>query len=64
MHNVHMSQQLVDSVANLNICFHYELFSYIGPSDVDICTPMGSTPIDVLGRGVVKMCVGHYVDHN
>ena len=44
--------------------FNYELFSYIGPSDVDICTPIGSTPLDVLVRGVVKMCVGHYVDHN
>ena len=55
---------LVESSADLNICFNYELFSYIGPSDVDICTPIGSTPLDVLGRGVVKMCVGHYVDHD
>ena len=55
---------LIDSGADLNICFNYELFSYIGPSNVYICTPIGSTPLDVLGRGVVKMCVGHYVDHN
>ena len=55
---------LVDSGADLNICFNYELFSYIGPSDIDICTPIGSTPLHVLGRAVVKMCVGHYVDHN
>ena len=48
----------IDSGADLNICFNYELFSYIGPSNVDICTPIGSTPLDVLGRGVVKMCVG------
>ena len=54
---------LIDSGADLNIFFIYELFSYIGPSDVDICTPIGSTPLDVLGRGVVKMCVEHYVDH-
>ena len=46
---------LVDSGADLNVCFNYELFSYIGPSDVDICTPIGSTPLDVLG---------HYVHHN
>ena len=36
----------------------------LAPSDVDICTPIGSTPLDVLGRGVVKMCVGHYDDHD
>ena len=40
------------------------LFSYIGPSDIDICTQIGSNPLDVLGRGVVKMCVGHSVNHN
>ena len=55
---------LIDSGADLNICFNYGLFSYIGPSTVDICTTIGSTPLDVLGRGLVKMCVGHYVDHN
>ena len=59
-----LDKWLVDSGADLNICFNYELFSYIGPSDIDICKPIGSTPLDVLGRGVVKMCVGHYVDHN
>ena len=55
---------LVDSGADLNIYFNYEVFSYISPSDVDICTPIGRTPLHVLGRGVVKMCVGHYDDHN
>ena len=55
---------LVDSGTDLNICFHYALLSYIGPSDIDIYTPIGSTPLDVLGRGVVKMCVGQYVDHD
>ena len=55
---------LEDSGADLNICFDDELFSYIGPSHIDICTPIGSTPLDVLGRGVVKMCVGHYVERN
>ena len=28
------------------------------------CTPIGSTLLDVLGRGAVEMCVGHYVDHD
>ena len=39
---------LVDSRADVNICFNYEWFSYIGPSDVDICTPIGSTPVEGL----------------
>ena len=55
---------LVDSGADLNICFKYDLFSYIGLSDVDVCTPIVSTRLDVLGRGVVKMCPGHYADHH
>ena len=55
---------LVDSGADLNICLNYELFSYTGTSDIDICTPIGSTPLDVHGRGVVKICVGPYVDHD
>ena len=55
---------LVDSGADLNVCFSYELFSYIGPSDIDICTLIGSTPQGLLGRGVVKVCVGNYVDHD
>ena len=49
---------LVDSGADLNICFNYEMFTYIGPSDVDICTSIGRTPLDVLGRDVLKMCTG------
>lgn len=48
---------LVDSSADINICFNYEWLSYINP-------PIGSTPMTVQGRGVVKMCVGQYVDHD
>ena len=81
-------QWLVDSGADIKICFNVDLFSYIGPSDVDKCapvpivggvndlvdgysyvvihtyiyTPIGSTSMTILGCGVVKMCVGHYVD--
>ena len=55
---------LLESGDYLNICFNYEWFSCIGPSDIDICTPIGSTPLDVFGGGVVKMCVGHYIDHD
>ena len=45
---------LVDSGANLKFCFNYELFLNIGPSDIEIFTPIGSTPLHVLGRCVVK----------
>ena len=55
---------LVDSGSDINICYNYDLFSYIGPSDIEQCTPLGSTPLPVQGKGVVKMCVGNYVDHN
>ena len=55
---------LIDSGSDINICYNYELFSYIGPSDIEQCTPLGSTPLPVQGKGVVKMCVGNYMDHN
>lgn len=55
-------QWRVDSGAHINICFNYELFPYMGPTDIDCCTPLGSTPMDVHGKGVVRMCVGRYVD--
>ena len=55
---------LVDSGSDINICYNYDLFSYIGPSDIEQYTPLGSTPLPVQGKGVVKMCVGNYMDHN
>ena len=55
---------LIDSGSDINICYNYDLFSYIGPSDIEQCTPLGSTPLPVQGKGVVKMCVGNYMDHN
>ena len=55
---------LVDSGSDINTCYNYDLFSYIGLSDIEQCTPLGSTPLPVQGKGVVKMCVGNYMDHN
>ena len=55
---------LIDSGSDINICYNYDLFSYIGPSDIEQCTPLGSTPLPVQGKGVVKMCVRNYMDHN
>ena len=55
---------LIDSGSDINMCYFYDLLSYIAPADIDKCTPLGSTPLPVLGKGNVKMCIGHYIDHN
>ena len=55
---------LIDTGSDINICYNYDLFSYIGPSDIEQCTPLGSTPLPVQGKGFVKMCVGNCMDHN
>ena len=55
---------LIDSGLDINICYNYDLFSHIGPSDNEQCTPVGSTPLPVQEKGVVKMCVENYMDHN
>ena len=55
---------LIDSGSDMNIRYNYDLFSYIGQSDIVQCTPLGSTPLPVQGKDVVKMCVGNYMDHN
>ena len=55
---------LIDSGSDINTCYNYDLLSYIGPSDIEQCTPLGSTPLPVQGKGVVKMCVGNYMDHD
>ena len=54
---------LIDSGSDINICYNYDLFSYIGPSDIEMCTQLSSTPLPVQGKGVAKMCVGNYMDH-
>ena len=55
---------LIDSGSVINICYNYDLFPYIGPSDIEQCTPLGGTALPVQGKGVVKMCVGNYMDQN
>ena len=56
--------RLIDSGSDINICYNYDLFSYIGPSDIEQCTPLGSTPLPMQEKGVVKVCAGNFVDHN
>ena len=55
---------LIDSGSDIHICYNYDLFSYMGLSDIEQCTPLGSTPLPVQGKGVVKMCAGNYMDHD
>ena len=55
---------LIDSGSDISICYNYDLFSCIGPADIEKCTPLGSTPLPVQGMGVVKICMGSYMDHN
>ena len=53
---------LIDSGAEISVCFDYYQFCEIGPSEVDQCVPAGSAPIDVLGKGTIRLCAGKYVD--
>ena len=54
---------LIDGGYNINICYNCDLFWYSGPANIEQCTPFGSTPLSVLGKGVVTMCIGNYMDH-
>ena len=54
----------IDSGSDINICYNYDLFSYNGPSDIEQCTPLGSTPPPVQEKSFVKMCEENYTDHN
>ena len=53
---------LIDSRAKISVCFDYNQFCEIGPSDVDQCVRVGSGPIDILGKGTIRIRAGTYVD--
>ena len=53
---------LVDSGAEISVCFDYNQFCEIRQSDVDQCMPVGSEPLDILGKGTIRFCAGTYVD--
>ena len=55
---------LVDSGAEVNVCFDYNQFCYIYPSDIAVRVPVGSKPREILGKVVVRTCAGDYVDHH
>ena len=48
-------------MAQISISYNYDLFSYIGPSDIEHCTPLDSTP---LWEGCCENVCGNYMDHN
>ena len=54
---------LVDSGSTISLVFNYELFTEIGVSDLENCTPVGSTPLPIHGKGTIKFQLGAYVDH-
>ena len=53
---------LVDSGAAKSLCFDYNQFCERGPSDADQCVPVGSAPINILGKGTIRFSAGTYVD--
>ena len=53
---------LIDSGAEISVFFDYNQFCEIGPSDVDQCVLVGSAPIDILGKGTIRVCAGTFVD--
>ena len=58
----HPRNWLIDSGADISVCFNYNQFCELGPSDVDQCVPVGSAQIDILGKGTIRVCAGTYVD--
>ena len=53
----------IDSGSNISLCWNYDIFSYVKPCDLESYTPLGSTPLKVNGVGVMRLCLGFYVDH-
>ena len=49
---------LIDSGFEINICYNYDLFSYIGPFDIEQYTPLGSTPLPVQKKGCCEYVCG------
>ena len=55
---------LVDSGSDLNVCFNPEMFCAMTTPDISECTPVGSNPLEIRGKGIVRMCLGEMIDHN
>ena len=45
------------------MCWNYDLFTFVKPCDLKSCTLVGSMPLNIHGVGVVRFCLGSYVDH-
>jgi len=53
----------IDSGSKISLCWNYDIFSFVKPCDLESYTPLGSTPLKVNGVGVIRFCLGSYVDH-
>ena len=54
---------LIDSGSDISLCWNYDLFTFVEPCSLKSCTPVGSTPLNIHSVGVVRFCLGSYVDH-
>ena len=52
---------LIDSGADISICFNYDQFCYIELEDMHECKVTGSCPLSVFGNVVMRMCVGQFM---
>ena len=53
---------LVDSGSDINICFDYDMFCEIKPSDVPQCQPLDQGRLDMYGVGTIRATLGEYVN--
>ena len=54
---------LIDSGSDISLCWNYDLFTFVELCSLKSCTPVGSTPLNIHGVGVVRFGLGSYVDH-
>ena len=64
---------LIESGSDISLCWNYDLFTFVEPCSMKSCIPVGSTtliihtyihtPLSIDGVGVVRFCLGSYVDH-
>ena len=53
----------IDNGSDSSRCWNYDPFTFVQPCDLKSCTSVGSTPLSIHGVGVIRLCLGSYVDH-
>ena len=63
--STHMHAMLVpnNSASNISLSWNLNFFSFVEPCDLKSCTPAVFMPLKVNGVGVIRFCLGSYVDH-